>query len=125
VAEASSAARADGAVTVLAHPLISLLGAVAPDDRTLPAIEKRLEPVLERLADDGLSGLECYYSRHDELETEVLVGLARRHGLAVTGGSDYHGLNKPDLSLGIGSGALRVPDELLDELDARRQPATR
>jgi hypothetical protein len=38
----------------------------------------------------------------------------------VTGGSDYHGDNKPDLSVGTGRGDLAVPDELLDKLEARR-----
>ena len=45
---------------------------------------------------------------------------AARHGLAVTGGSDYHGENKPDLRVGTGRGDLAVPDELLGELEARR-----
>ena len=46
--------------------------------------------------------------------------LAARHGLAPTGGSDYHGENKPGLSVGTGRGDLRVPDEYLDGLEARR-----
>ncbi len=125
VAEASATAAKDGALTVLAHPLITLLGDVQGDDRTLAAIEQRLDPVLERLRGDGLSGVECYYSRHDEWETELLVELARRHDLVPTGGSDYHGTNKPDLSLGTGSGRLRVPDEVLEELEARRPARTR
>jgi predicted metal-dependent phosphoesterase TrpH len=120
IAEASEAAREDGAVTSLAHPLITMLPDVAIDDRTLPVIERRLDPVLERLADEGISGLEAYYSRHDALETELLAAMARRHGLAPTGGSDYHGANKPDLALGIGTGSLSVPDELLDELADKR-----
>jgi hypothetical protein len=38
----------------------------------------------------------------------------------VTGGSDYHGRYKPDLSVGTGLGDLNVPDDLLDALEARR-----
>jgi predicted metal-dependent phosphoesterase TrpH len=120
VAEASAAARADGAVTSLAHPLITLLPDVAPAMRTAPVIEKRLDPVLERMRADGLVGLECYYGRHDAFETELLVELARRHGLVPTGGSDYHGETKPDLQLGTGTGQLAAPDALLDELEAAR-----
>lgn len=120
VAEASAAAATDGALTVLAHPLITLLGDVQGDERTLPVIERRLDPVLERLRQSGLSGVECYYSRHDEWETELLIELTRRHDLVPTGGSDFHGDNKPDLSLGTGAGRLRVPDEVLDELESRR-----
>lgn len=119
VAEASAAAAADGAVTVLAHPLITCLPGVATEARTADAIEARLDPLLERLAGEGLTGLECYYPRHDPVEVELLVGLARRHGLVPTGGSDYHGANKPDLSLGVGTGSLAVPDAVLEELEGR------
>jgi len=120
VAEASAAARADGALTSLAHPLITLMGDARADDRTLEAIERRVEPVLERLVADGLGGLESYYSRHDALETQLLASLARRHGVVPTGGSDYHGSTKPDLALGRGTGSLAVPDELLEELEGTR-----
>jgi hypothetical protein len=37
-----------------------------------------------------------------------------------TGGSDYHGTTKPDLSVGTGRGDLKVPDSVLDNLVARR-----
>ncbi len=120
VAEASAAAADDGAVTVLAHPLISLMPDARPDDRTLDGITKRIEPALERLKGMGLSGVECHYSRHDAFETERLVELTRGCGLVPTGGSDYHGANKPDIALGVGTGSLSVPDELLDELEAAR-----
>lgn len=120
VAEASAAARQDGALTVLAHPLISLMPDVWAENRTLDEITRRVDPVLERLRTAGLTGVECYYSRHDALETERLVELARSHGLVPTGGSDYHGANKPDISFGTGTGSLAVPDELLGELEAAR-----
>jgi predicted metal-dependent phosphoesterase TrpH len=120
VAEASAAARADGAITAMAHPLITLMADARADDRTLDAIERRVEPVLERLVDDGLGGLESFYSRHDALEAELLASLARRHGIVPTGGSDFHGTTKPDLALGRGTGSLAVPDELLEELEAAR-----
>ncbi len=120
VAEASAAAADDGALTVLAHPLISLMPDARADERTLDEISTRVAPALERLAGMGLTGVECYYSRHDAYETERLIELARACGLVPTGGSDYHGANKPDIALGVGTGSLAVPDELLDELQAAR-----
>lgn len=120
VAEASAAAAADGAVTVLAHPLITVLSSLPDDQRTLDVVEARIAPLLSRLADDGLVGVECWYPRHGEAETELLRRLASESGLVATGGSDYHGANKPGLSVGTGTGSLRVPDDVLDALEARR-----
>jgi predicted metal-dependent phosphoesterase TrpH len=120
IAEASRAASEDHAVAALAHPLITLAPDLRGTERTIEALEDRLDPVLARLAADGLTGVECFYSRHDPAETELLVGLASRHGLVATGGSDYHGTKKPDIALGTGTGSLSVPDAVLEELEARR-----
>ena len=52
-----------------------------------------------------------------------LANLARRFGLVATGGSDFHGATKPDLHVGTGTGDLKVPDRVLDQLEAARPPA--
>jgi hypothetical protein len=44
--------------------------------------------------------MECRYSRYGREESEFLLTTAGKHGLIVTGGSDYHGCNKRDLRLG-------------------------
>jgi hypothetical protein len=50
-----------------------------------------------------------------------MVKLTRDAHMIPTGGSDYHGHYKGDVSLGVGkSGDLRVPDGILDELKATR-----
>lgn len=107
-AEAIDLAHASGAVAVMAHP--TSLGFDGPE----------MERFIAGLADDGLDGLECEYGRYSPDLRAALRALADRFGLAVTGGSDYHGRYKPDLSLGTGLGDLDVPDELLDLLEARR-----
>ncbi|HYH50320.1 MAG TPA: PHP domain-containing protein [Acidimicrobiia bacterium] len=107
-AEAIRLAHASGAVTVLAHPT------------SLGYDEAQLERFVAGLAADGLDGLECEYGRYPVELRARLRALAERLGLAVTGGTDYHGRYKPDLSLGTGLGDLDVPDELLDALEARR-----
>ncbi len=43
--------------------------------------------------------------------------LAKRHRLAVTGGSDFHGANKKDIDLGSGKGNLKIPYELWENLE--------
>lgn len=107
-AEAIALAHASGAVAVLAHP--TSLGYEGPE----------LEQFVAGLAADGLDGLECEYGRYGPETRARLRSLADRHGLAVTGGSDYHGRYKPDLALGTGLGDLNVADDLLDALEERR-----
>jgi 3',5'-nucleoside bisphosphate phosphatase len=111
-ATAIGAARGSGAVAVLAHPFT--LGVGAPE----------LERVVGELAALGLVGLECFYSRYSPAEREGLAELARRHDLVATGGSDFHGTFKPDLSVGTGTGDLDVPDSALTELVGRRPGAS-
>jgi len=106
--ESIELAHASGGVTVLAHP------------SSLDLDDARLEEFVDGLTAAGLDGLECEYGRYTPDERAAYRELADRHGLAVTGGSDYHGDNKPDLRVGIGRGDLLVPDELLDGLEARR-----
>jgi predicted metal-dependent phosphoesterase TrpH len=101
-------AKASGAVAVVAHPLS--LGLEADS----------MAGALAELAGAGLGGLECHYARYDPDTRKELESLAGRLGLAVTGGSDYHGTYKPGLLLGTGLGDLDVPDALLDALEERR-----
>lgn len=42
--------------------------------------------------------------------------LAKRHGLKITGGSDYHGANKPGIEMGCGKGNLSIPYEIWENL---------
>jgi predicted metal-dependent phosphoesterase TrpH len=100
--------RASGGVAVLAHP------------RSLTSDLAELEAAVGGLAALGLSGLEADYGRYSAEERADLAALAHRHGLVATGGSDYHGTYKPDLSVGTGRGDLCVPGQALDELAARR-----
>ena len=68
--------------------------------------EKRLTPEkfedqLQTLLAAGLKGMECHYSRYSREEIQFLRDRAAAHGLTVTGGSDYHGINKRNLELGM------------------------
>lgn len=102
------AATGSGALAVLAHPL------------SLGLEPAELERTIGELAEAGLTGLECYYGRYSPEEREGLRAIAERHGLVATGGSDFHGSYKPDLSVGTGTGDLDVPDVALAELEQRR-----
>ncbi|MEK7407344.1 MAG: PHP domain-containing protein [Acidobacteriota bacterium] len=69
------------------------------------------------MCEQGLRGLEVHYSEHNPAQTQFFLELARRYRLAVSGGSDFHGDNKPGVSLGTGiEGNLNVPLSVLEEL---------
>jgi predicted metal-dependent phosphoesterase TrpH len=97
-----------GGVAVLAHPY--QLG--------LPSLDE-VEEVVGELADLGLDGIEAIYSRHNSEQRTAYSEMAARHGLLVTGGSDFHGSYKPDISIVKGTGDLKVPYELLTHLKER------
>jgi predicted metal-dependent phosphoesterase TrpH len=96
-----------GGVAVLAHPYQLNLDA----DET--------DRLIGELAGLGLDGVEAIYSRHSDAQRNLYSEMAARRGLLITGGSDYHGTYKPDISIVRGLGDLRVPYSLLKELKAR------
>jgi predicted metal-dependent phosphoesterase TrpH len=104
----ASAAHESGGVCVLAHPF----------SLDLPADE--LDRAVGQLAELGFAGIEAHYANYRPEQRRTLVELATRHDLVATGGSDYHGTVKQGLSVGTGRGDLRVPDDVLEKLAARR-----
>ena len=72
-----------------------------------------------QLKEYGLDAIEAYYTDHDAEYTSFCLDLARKFDLLVTGGSDFHGANKPDIQLGCGKGELYVPPELYENLMER------
>ena len=69
----------------------------------------------------GLDAIEAYHSEHSARDERFCVELARRYGLGLSGGSDYHGTTKPHVSLGRGKGGLRVAEVFLENLRKRRR----
>lgn len=93
-----------GGIPVLAHPVLYGLGRV------------RLEQLVCELKDTGLVALEAIYSSYTPSDEREMRGLAQKFELAVSGGSDFHGTNKPGLDLGTGYGHLYIHPEVLDNL---------
>lgn len=59
-----------------------------------------LEGLVRDLKDWGLDAIECYYTKHTPEMQEFYLSLAKKYGLHVTGGSDFHGESvKPDVPL--------------------------
>ena len=97
----------NGAFVSLAHPFEHRLG------------DRATEQLIARLASLGMQGLEVYHSSHNPLEVKKLSSIARRLRLLPTGGSDFHGANKPDIQIGTGRGGLRLPISLLEDIEKR------
>jgi predicted metal-dependent phosphoesterase TrpH len=77
------------------------------------------EKFISELRDGGLGGIEVFHSDHRPQDMERYAGIARKYNLAVTGGSDFHGEVKPQISLGTGyNGNLNIPKSVLDQLRA-------
>ena len=116
IEEFLDAAQGSGTVFSVAHPLVNYLDAV-----TSTNIEEVMPRVMASLRERGFAGIEAYYGSTNAEVRALMVKLTRDAGMIPTGGSDYHGNFKQDVSLGFGrSGDLRVPDEILDELKAAR-----
>lgn len=85
-----------GAVAVLAHPFLNLT-------------EVQLREFLPRAKAHGLTAMETLYSAYTPETTTLARQMAAEYGLMESGGSDFHGDNKPDIQLGTGRGNLRIP----------------
>ncbi len=75
-----------------------------------------LRTCVTELKEAGLGGVEVHYSTHSKSQTASYLDLAQRLGLLITGGSDFHGVTKPDIEVGSGRGDLRVHPRLLAPL---------
>jgi 3',5'-nucleoside bisphosphate phosphatase len=112
--EAIARIHAAGGLAVLAHP--HYCGA---------ADEAELTAWVGELAEAGLDGVEVRYSTFTAADRQVAERLARRFDLLPSGGSDFHGANKPEVRLGRGRGDLAVPREYLERMKEAlaRRPA--
>ncbi len=94
-----------GGIPVLAHP-------TSLNVRD----EAELEALLLDLKAVGLKGLEVYYPEHGREQKAEYERLSVRHGLVMTGGTDFHGATRPGIHLGSGKGNLRIPYRLVQAL---------
>jgi predicted metal-dependent phosphoesterase TrpH len=91
-------------VPVLAHP------------RDLNLYEQELDDFLVELKRYGLIGIEAHYSANTQFETGLFLRKAVKHDLVATGGTDFHGANRPDVEVGIGRGNMNVSYEVVEKL---------
>ena len=78
--------------------------------------KERLETLVHELKTEGLMGIEALYSTYTAADERKIRALAAKYELFISGGSDFHGANKPGLDLGTGYGKLYIPPELLQNI---------
>jgi len=90
-----------GGLAVMAHPGLN-----------------RTDEIIPHLVGAKLDGLECFHTKHTAATSLHYVRLARQFDLAITGGSDCHGLSKGKPLIGT----VKIPYEYVEQLKARRPP---
>ncbi|MGI6011335.1 MAG: PHP domain-containing protein [Ruminococcus sp.] len=95
-------------IAALAHPLLYHLS------------EPELNDLTGALKKAGLEAIEAVYSANRWMDEGNMRLLAKKFGLKITGGSDFHGGNKPDIDLGSGRGNLKIPYQIWENLKKGR-----
>lgn len=93
-----------GGIAVLAHPVLYGFG------------KEKLDKLVSMLKECGLDGIEATYSTYTPSDERDIKALAKKYDLLLSGGSDFHGSNKPLIDLGTGMGHLFVPEEYLEKI---------
>ncbi len=84
-----------GGVAVLAHPMVM-----------------NMDEIISPLVKEGLDGLEVYYTNTTETVINFYKGLAEKHNILMTGGSDAHGKAKKNTFVG----KVKIPYELVEAM---------
>jgi len=96
-------------IPALAHPLLYALS------------KRQLRLLIMELKKTGLKGIEAVYARNKGSDEAFVRSLAQKYSLLITGGSDFHGTNKPDIALGTGiCSNLSITYSILEDLKAAR-----
>ena len=101
-----------GAVSILAHPLLQLS-------------REELRELLMRAECKKLDAIETLYVKYSPEDREFSSELCRELSLLESGGSDFHGENKPGQELGVGRGDLFVPYGFYESLEKRKEEKAR
>ena len=100
-----------GGVAIWAHP-------VCRDQKSKSGYLRRM---VKKLKNYSLDGLECYYSMFSPDETALLLEIAEQQEMLCSGGSDYHGTNRPGVDIASGGGKMAIPYDLLKKIHEYRR----
>ncbi len=96
--------RSANGVPILAHP------------GHLKKSPQDLERLIVELKQLGLEGIEVFHSDHNEETQKMLLTIAKKNDLLISGGSDFHGDNKTDIKLGVGLNNIRIDYKYLEDI---------
>lgn len=77
-----------------------------------------VKKMLKILIPSGLDGIETCYSTYTVSQAALLEEMAEKFQLLRSGGSDFHGSNRPATHIGTGGGGLSVPDSFLESMES-------
>ncbi len=106
--EAIDLIRLGGGLSFFAHPVLCHMN------------HDRLRFFVKDLKEAGLTGMEAIYSMNTPGDERNMKKLAEEFDLLISGGSDFHGENKPHIHLGTGKGNLHIPENILDDIKRKR-----
>ena len=96
IEEAIEAVHKDGGIAILAHPY-EYVDDIGPVDDILNNVLNLVD------------GIECFHPSATLEQSQHLAQIANNNHKLITGGSDFHGNNKPDIALGM----MNVNDEYI------------
>ncbi len=106
-ADAIEAIHKAGGLAIWAHPM-----SYSDVDR------RTISKIVKFMVGKGLDGLEAYYPLFSKEQTACLLEIAEQYSLAVSGGSDFHGINMKNIDIGVGDGSLSIPFSVYENLKA-------
>lgn len=98
-----------GGIVSLAHPAEYRLG------------NTDTEFMINSMIQDGLDAIECIHPSQDTAYSMMLMDIAKKKNLSLTGGSDFHGSNDNGINLGIGGDNMTIPESFLSNLRCRKE----
>ena len=89
-----------------------------PHQTKLP--EDKLYQFIKHLKNNGLDGIEGYYTEYTPEMQERFLSIAKELDLLVSGGSDFHAQMKPHIQIGTGTGNLNIDYSVLEKIKSKK-----
>ena len=81
---------------------------------------EELDRFVRHLTENGLTGLEGYYTDYTPEMANEYRTLAEKYGLKISGGTDFHGTFKPHIAIGSGTNGMKIPYSILEQMKNNR-----